>query len=127
MIFSKSFFQIFAEWLKPKYQFRFLEESPKKISKNTIYIIGDSKNPWVLIFKCPCGCKDVIHLNLLREAEPNWKFRISFQNRISISPSIYRTIGCHSHFHIKDGRVNWARRHKTDKKETVWESQNFRI
>lgn len=99
----------FVVWLKPEYKFQFTEDFPTTVEGLTIYVIGDQKAPWLLAFQCPCGCKQAIQLNLLKEADPNWKFKITPKNKISISPSIWRTVGCKSHFFIRNSKVDWAR------------------
>lgn len=102
----------FVEWLLPEYKYRYAEDFPELVKENTVYIIGDKKSPWLLAFECPCGCKQIIQLNLLKEADPNWKFKITNGNKISISPSIWRTTGCKSHFFIRNSKVDWARSRK---------------
>lgn len=102
----------FVDLFRPEYSFKYEEEFPDSIKENTIYIIGQKLSPWVLSFFCPCGCKSIIQLNLLKEADPNWKYRITVQNKITISPSIRRTFGCKSHFFIRNSKVEWAKNRK---------------
>jgi len=92
-----------------EYKFDFVEEIPLSVKDNTIYIVGAVNQPWLLAFKCPCGCQSLIQLNLLTNANPCWDFWIDKKNKISISPSIWRTIGCKSHFLIKKSKVDWVR------------------
>lgn len=86
----------------------FLKEVPAKAKKNTIYFIGENNFYWMAGLLCPCGCGDFIHLNLLKGVSPQWKYKIS-RGLISISPSIWRTLGCKSHFSIRRGEIIWVR------------------
>ncbi len=54
-------------------------------------------------FICPCGCKQIISLNLLKGSTPLWKI-----NGNSITPSINRIVGCKSHFYITKGKYKLA-------------------
>ena len=48
--------------------------------------------------RCPCGCGDLITLNIYPYLKPTWKV-----TRNSITPSINRKVGCKSHFTITNG------------------------
>lgn len=107
----------FSNWLKALfrkkkyYDFKvvFLEDNPRSIEEKTIYIISDGPKPDTLIFKCPCGCTADIFLNLLTDTRPVWSFEIHAKNEITVSPSIWRQVGCRSHFFIINGNVSWAK------------------
>lgn len=91
-----------------KYKYVFVKESPEVIAENTVIIVAEDGMPDSLVFKCPCGCNTDIYLNLLKDAKPRWNFRISKKNKITITPSIWRKVGCKSHFFIRVGRIIWA-------------------
>lgn len=108
----KSFQKILVklpDWLQPEYKFMYINEIPDKVNDKTIYIIGDIKQPWLLVLTCPCGCKNLIQLNLLKDATPCWKYRILKKNKINISPSIWRINGCKSHFFVHKSKIKWAK------------------
>lgn len=115
----KKIFHRFVKWIQPEYRYSFKDELPVIVADKTIYIIGGSLQPWLLAFNCPCGCKKLIQLNLIKEASPCWKFKISNRHKISISPSIWATSGCKSHFLLKQGKVEIIanRNHKYDFKQ----------
>ena len=46
-----------------------------------------------------------ILLNLLENASPKWCFRLERKKSISVYPSIRRTLGCRSHFWLKNGKI----------------------
>ncbi len=86
----------------------FVEDLPEKINDNIIYIVGENGFYWMLGFNCPCGCKDIIHLSLLQDTSPKWNFKLNKNDSLSISPSIWRKMGCKSHFFIKNSKVKWS-------------------
>ncbi len=100
----------FVEWIHSEYKFKFEEDFPDSIKENVIYIVGAKKSPWLLAFKCPCGCAQTIQLNLLKEADPCWKYKITARKKINISPSVWRTTGCKSHFVIRNSKTEWVGR-----------------
>lgn len=97
-------------WFRPLLSYHLSIDIPGNIKENKIYIIGENKNQWLIIFVCPCGCKEIIHLNLLVEAKPCWKYKITRKNKITLYPSIWRTTGCKSHFIIRSSRICWVDR-----------------
>jgi hypothetical protein len=106
-----------AKWIRkqyysatsPKFRFEIAEDIPALIPEWKILIIADGIVPDSLAFKCPCGCDTTILLNLLADAKPRWKYCITKRGNISISPSIWRKVGCKSHFIIREGRINWVK------------------
>ncbi|GAC1314173.1 MAG: hypothetical protein NVSMB24_38500 [Mucilaginibacter sp.] len=100
-------------WLKlelgfgPDLKIRLDEDIPAHIRDGAVYIIGGA-SPWLLLLRCPCGCGETIHLNLLKEASPRWGYRV-VKKTITVKPSIWRTTGCKSHFIIRNGQVQWVK------------------
>lgn len=92
----------------PKFQIEFVEDVPDIIAENTIFIVQDGNFPELLAFECPCGCRARIFLNLLPDASPKWSYIIDEQGKIDIYPSIWRKIGCKSHFFVRESDIDWA-------------------
>ncbi|WP_433995110.1 DUF6527 family protein [Afipia massiliensis] len=61
------------------------------------------------MFRCPCGCGDMISLPMQPPHNPRWRLSLSAAGRATLSPSVWRNKGCMSHFWIRDGRVYWTR------------------
>ena len=101
--------KLFKRSARVNYTVLHVESNPKKIGKNVVYVIKDGFEPDSLLFKCPCGCEADIFLNLLTDMRPVWTFNVNSEGLITISPSIWRHVGCRSHFFIRDGVVVWAR------------------
>ena len=102
-------FNKLVDWFQPNYATIFVEDFPENIEQQNIYVVGSKEYPWQVAFKCPCGCASIIQLSLLAESRPNWKFKIDKFRRISLNPSIWRKIGCKSHFFIRKGKVLWVK------------------
>lgn len=92
-----------------KYKYAFVSEVPDRLDEKTIYIETNLDVPWQIVMRCPCGCRKNLHMNLLSEYYPYWKYSISKKNRISLFPSIHRFVGCRSHFFIKKGEILWCK------------------
>ncbi|HCY43381.1 MAG TPA: hypothetical protein DHV48_18935 [Prolixibacteraceae bacterium] len=97
------------DWQSPGLQLRYVDELPEMVTDKVIYIVGEMNFPWLLAFKCPCGCQNLIQLNLLKDAEPCWRFKIDKKKKINIYPSVWRINGCKSHFFIRKSKIQWAR------------------
>jgi len=98
-----------ARWGSKRYITQYIEDLPKNVDDKTIYIIGDKQYPWLLLLNCPCGCQSLIQLNLLKEGDPCWTYRINRKHRISVSPSIRRIKGCRSHFLVQNGEIKFVK------------------
>jgi hypothetical protein len=61
--------------------------------------------PRWLIMLCPCGCNEVIPINLDERSGPAWEYYGGGINGLSVFPSIWRDTGCKSHFIIWYGKI----------------------
>lgn len=93
---------------KGKYGYLFVQDIPNSLHDDKVYIVGAKGHSWLIIFMCPCGCREKIYLNLLTDTSPRWYFTVKWW-RISIAPSVRRIKGCGSHFFIKRGRIIWCK------------------
>ncbi len=75
----------------------------------TIVIVGRASPKWCQ-FQCPCGCGDVVALNLRSEMGRHWRMEVGPTGAISLWPSVVRETGCRSHFVIHNGRFLFVRR-----------------
>jgi len=85
-----------------------VKELPTHLEQQTVYIVGEGRYRWFAALLCPCGCNEIIYLNLRADSHPCWLIKEHI-GTISIEPSIQRLKGCGSHFFIKKGRVQWYR------------------
>jgi hypothetical protein len=100
---------IFTEWVQPKHKLFFVDDLPNNVNDNSIYVVGERESPWLIAFNCPCGCHNLIQLNLLKEADPCWNYKVDTKMKINISPSIWRNNGCKSHFYVRNGKIHWVK------------------
>jgi hypothetical protein len=105
----------FIKWLlnlfkaKRPYKTRFVDEVPNTLDSKIIYIIENKGYRWKAVMICPCGCNKILHMNLIKDYNPSWKFEINKKKTITLHPSINRTVGCKSHFFIRKGKVIWTK------------------
>jgi len=62
---------------------------------------------WV-VFQCPCGCQELVTINLDKRAGPHWRITRK-RDWITLIPSVWRESGCRSHFILWRNRV-WMMR-----------------
>lgn len=85
-----------------------VEELPERVRAGVVYIVGEGAHAWVAAMVCPCGCNDIIQMNLLREARPRWTFEEHADGTVSLHPSVWRQKGCRSHFFVRAGAIVWC-------------------
>lgn len=88
---------------------KFVPEIPNDLRKMTVYVEHNSKTKenYYAYLRCPCGCKDVLTLNLMDDVSPVWTI-IEKNPDFSIKPSIWRKGSCKSHFWIKSNKIIWT-------------------
>lgn len=83
--------------------------SPATVGPGMFFVVaGEGRVKWAL-FRCPCGCNDVITLSLQPVHRPHWMLRMEHDGTPTLYPSVFRDVGCRSHFCIGAGRVFWAK------------------
>lgn len=90
------------------YKARIVTDIPDNLDNKRIYIIENEGCNWQAVMICPCGCNKILHMNLMEEYYPSWKFTLLKKDIVSLRPSINRTIGCKSHFFVTNGKIIWA-------------------
>jgi hypothetical protein len=113
MNWAKSLFRYFSgyldRWLNSPYQTRIVQEYlPKQLDSHTLYIVQDGSFFEQAAMICPCGCKKILHMNLLSDEHPYWKFIHHKNGTASLHPSVWRQKDCGSHFWFKHSRVQWV-------------------
>lgn len=104
-----SYFLLLLPWLKksPVIKTVVVDEFPELYLKNVMYLV-DEDDPWYAAMLCPCGCGAVIRLCLQEDVSPSWSLKYDNNGLMSLSPSIWRTTGCQSHFFLKKGKIEWC-------------------
>jgi len=101
-------FRRFLGWYKP-YQTVKLEDMPDYAEVETLYLVGEEGQYWFAAMRCPCGCKSIIKLSLLPTDRPRWIVEQHNNETVSLYPSVWRKVGCNSHFWFKNGVVHWCK------------------
>lgn len=84
-------------------------ELPDVLNARKIYVAGEGGYLWFAAMMCPCGCGEVLYMNLNPQSRPLWRVEIHRDHTVSLFPSVNRTVGCHSHFYVRKGEVQWCR------------------
>jgi len=85
-----------------------LPPSDVAIEPGVVYRVLRNGNPKWALFRCPCDCGVVVTLSLQRAHRPHWFLREGKDTCPTLRPSIWRDVGCLSHFWLDDGRVYWC-------------------
>ena len=84
------------------------EELPDSLEENKLYIIGENGFLWYSAMMCPCGCGEILHMGLMPNQKPKWSVIFHKRHVVSLHPSVWRKVGCQSHFWIRRGRIIWV-------------------
>lgn len=117
----KAFVRRIGSWirdrLRPPFGTEYVEEDIPDLSRpRTLYVITEDGEPWSAAMLCPCGCGEVLHMNLLTDERPVWRLILHDNGSSTLHPSVNRIKGCHAHFWFRNGRVYWC----TDWRESLW-------
>ncbi|MFD2582656.1 DUF6527 family protein [Pedobacter vanadiisoli] len=85
---------------------KYVEIIPEELRPGFLYVEGDGYKNQFASLLCPCGCNEDINLNLEPDEDPCWS--LSAGNLTDLSPSIWKSNNCRSHFFIKKGKVKWC-------------------
>lgn len=96
---------------EPAFRVVHLSEDPDELLPQTIYAIGENGHLWHVMLACPCGCGAAIALNVLPDDSPRWRLD---EHGPTLSPSVWRTTGCRSHFILRRGQVVWCHDRRPD-------------
>ena len=85
-----------------------VDDLPDRPNPFVVYVAGEGENAWAAGMVCPCGCREVIELNLLQQVRPRWQVTENANGTVSLDPSVWRNSGCRSHFILSDGAIRWC-------------------
>jgi Family of unknown function (DUF6527) len=98
----------FRSWRHKPLRVIIMEELPDELSPDVVYVAGEKGNHWFVAMLCPCGCRETLHMGLLADTRPRWRLTIHEDNTASLHPSVWRQVGCRSHFFIVRGQIRWC-------------------
>lgn len=88
----------------------YLEELPESPDPKAVYVLGEGEQHWFVSLLCPCGCGAMLQMSLMPRDKPHWRLSMHDDETISIHPSVWRHVGCKSHFFLRRGLIDWCRR-----------------
>ena len=103
-----------ARWLASWFPFRrrwksvIIDDTPGNLSSRTVYLVREDDTVWQAVMLCPCGCGVTIQLCCLPDIRPRWSYRQESNGTITLHPSVWRKVGCRSHFFLRNGRIIWC-------------------
>jgi len=103
--------------LRPRFGTEYVEaDVPSHARPRTLYVVMEDGEPWSTAMLCPCGCGEVLHMNLLPDERPVWHLIHHDDSSSTLHPSVNRIKGCRAHFWFRGGRVYWC----ADRCEALW-------
>ncbi|MBL4890304.1 MAG: hypothetical protein JKX91_00450 [Rhizobiaceae bacterium] len=92
-----------------KYQTHQVEEYlPEMLNKGCLYIVSEDGYFEQAALVCPCGCNSILHLNLIADEHPCWTVTTHGDGTSTLHPSVWRKVGCESHFWFRNGEIHWC-------------------
>lgn len=101
--------QALVFYINPAYKTCYIHDMPTNhLKRRTIYVIEEDGYLEQAVMLCPCGCGNILHMNLITDERPCWSLKKNKNNSISLHPSVWRKKGCCSHFWFRGGKVYWV-------------------
>ena len=66
----------------------------EQMTADTIFLIMPAEVPKSLKFRCPCGCGELLTINLMRNGAKAWQVSFEQGKGFSLWPSVWRDTGC---------------------------------
>lgn len=95
-------------WADRRIKAAYIEGEPVKLKARRLYIASTANGPSFGYLLCPCGCRETLHIRFLPNRRPRWDIKVEAGNVVSLTPSVWRQVGCRSHFVLERGRVRWC-------------------
>nr|WP_280712342.1 DUF6527 family protein [Bradyrhizobium sp. BR13661] len=96
-------------WVVPPYATLIVEDTlPKQLKRRTLYVVQEDGFEEQAAMICPCGCRSILHMNLLPDERPCWRVTHHDDGTATLHPSVWRKKECGSHFWFRNGRVVWC-------------------
>lgn len=101
--------QAVVRWWSPPHETVVVNDVlPKSVKRRTLYVVEDDGFLEQAAMLCPCGCKRLLQMNLIRDERPCWQLTRHEDGTSTLHPSIGRKNDCQAHFWFRRGRVHWC-------------------
>ena len=77
-------------------------EAVAEVAAGTIVIISPQGSPKSIKMLCPCGCGELLTIQLVRASGKSWSLVRGTRGEVSLYPSVWRDFGCESHFLLRN-------------------------
>lgn len=77
------------------------------LKPNALALVGTPENFKWLQLVCPCGCREIIAMNLMKKYHPHWTVDVHEDATITVFPSIHAS-KCGAHFWVRRNHVQWC-------------------
>ena len=84
-----------------------VEDEPEAVASGVLYVVG-GEDPVYAVMVCPCGCEAPLRMNVRPEAHPRWSWAADADGAATLRPSVWRSVGCRSHFFLRHGLIEWC-------------------
>jgi len=81
---------------------------PARLKSKLLYLVQDDGYLEQAALLCPCGCGQVLQMNLQSDTRPCWTVTQHEDGTATLHPSVWRKKDCESHFWFRRGRVRWC-------------------
>jgi hypothetical protein len=95
-------------WADKRVKIILTDREPTKPKARRLYVASASGRPTFGYLLCPCGCGETLHLRFLPDRRPRWHMEVESNGVVSLTPSVWRQVGCRSHFVVRKGQVHWC-------------------
>lgn len=93
---------------KPTFVAKHVQDVPDVPERGVVYLVGEDGVLWFAAMICPCGCGADLRMSLHQEGRPRWRVYVDFDRAVTLVPSVWRQVGCRSHFLMKAGEIRWV-------------------
>lgn len=105
----RSLWRSWRHWRTGQWQLIYVEDPPDIVKKGCLSVVGTKADPYQVVMGCPCGCSSPIFLDLVpSKTGQHWKLSEDSKGAATLSPSIWRTDECKSHFWLRKSRIVWC-------------------
>ena len=95
-------------WADRRIKIAFTDHEPAKLKPRRLYVASTAQGPSFGYMLCPCGCGETLHLRFLPNRQPRWDLKIEHNGAVTLKPSVWRQVGCRSHFILRCGEIRWC-------------------
>lgn len=81
---------------------------PERLPRRNLVLAREDGENWCVGLRCPCGCGERLEMMTLDNVAPRWDVGLDEKGRVSIHPSVWRRVGCRSHFWVRAGKIVWC-------------------